>query len=41
MTTDVAEERKKVHAELKGELFKRQLSNSDNFDKGECQKFCV
>lgn len=33
MTTDVAEERKKVHAELKGELFKRQLSNSDNFDK--------
>ncbi|QJD30959.1 hypothetical protein [Methylococcus geothermalis] len=33
MTVDVAEERKKVHAELKTELFKRQLSNSDNFDK--------
>lgn len=33
MATDVAEERKKVHAELKAELFKRQLSNSDNFDK--------
>ena len=33
MVTDVAEERKKVHAELKAELFKRQLSNSDNFDK--------
>jgi len=31
--TDVAEERKKVHAELKAELLKRQLSNSDNFDK--------
>ncbi len=30
---DVAEERKKVHAELKVELFKRQLSNSENFDK--------
>jgi hypothetical protein len=33
MTLDVAEERKKLHAELKAELFKRQLSNSDNFDK--------
>lgn len=27
------EERKKLHAELKAELFKRQLSNSENFDK--------
>lgn len=26
-------ERKKLFAELKGELYKRQLSNSDNFDK--------
>jgi hypothetical protein len=33
MANDVAEERKKLHAELKEELFKRQLSNSDNFDK--------
>ncbi|MDI9332231.1 MAG: DUF4236 domain-containing protein [Alphaproteobacteria bacterium] len=33
LTVDVAEERKKVHADLKAELFKRQLSNSDNFDK--------
>jgi hypothetical protein len=33
MTLDVAEERRKLHAELKAELFKRQLSNSDNFDK--------
>ncbi len=31
--TDVVEERKKVHAELRTELFKRQLSNSENFDK--------
>lgn len=27
------DERKKLHAELKTELFKRQLSNSENFDK--------
>jgi len=30
---EVVEERKKVHAELRNELFRRQLSNSDNFDK--------
>jgi uncharacterized membrane protein len=33
MTPEVAEERKKVYADLKAELFKRQHSNSDNFDK--------
>ena len=28
-----SDDRKRLFAELKGELFKRQLSNSDNFDK--------
>lgn len=28
-----SDDRKKLFAELKGELFKRQLSNSENFDK--------
>lgn len=41
MTTDVAEERKKVHADLKAELFKRQLSNSDNFDKAILTYSCA
>lgn len=30
---DVTEERKQIHAELKAELFRRQLSNANNFDK--------
>ncbi len=32
-TENDSDGRKKLFAELKGELFKRQLSNSDNFDK--------